>query len=315
MPRALVAASSLLLLLAAAPAAAQPSYDSPVRVGLGLDYGGLAGRGDGDVGGLRLQLGARLHDHFALYWQLQILGGAFVQPEEVNGIALGWNAAIAELSYGIFQLGAGPSVDVRVECAIATGQDGGLGACGVTPAPGRAARAGLRFGAFTISGDLHVSFEETGPDVWVLAGIGMQLGAQAREPMRFAASAPEPEVAPLEGAPIEDPVAAPAPIVARASTAGRRLDDPVFWDPPAAPEPVVVQEDARALERAPVVRRFDRDDVASAHSASPPAEGRERRASSPPAGQRRGDSPETAEDFDALDGEVDDDPIGGLDGL
>jgi len=306
MPRALVAALPLLLLLAAAPAAAQPSYDSPLRVGLGLDYGGLAGRGDGGVGGLRLQLGARLHDYFALYWQLQVLGGAFVQPEEVNAIALGWNAAIAELDYGIFQIGAGPSVDVRVECAIATGQDGGVGACGVTPAPGLAARAGLRFGAFALSGDLHVSFEETGPDVWVLAGIAMQLGDQAREPMRFAASEPEPPPSP----PIEDEpfggVVIQAPVVARATTIGRRLGDPVFWDPPAAPDAEApIEAESPELAPAPVVQRFGREDVTSSV----------RRQSARDPAPRSSARPTEAEDFDALDGEVDEDPIGGLDGL
>ena len=92
MPRALLLVA---LLLPAAPAAAQ-TYDSGFRFGLGLDYGGLAGRGDGGVGGLRLTAGARVHDNVAVYWQGQALGGAFVEPERVIGVFQGWNSVLVE---------------------------------------------------------------------------------------------------------------------------------------------------------------------------------------------------------------------------
>lgn len=312
MHRALAAVLALAW-LPAAPAAAQP-YESSLRFGLGLDYGGLVGRGDGGAGGLRLQLGARVHEHVAIYWQGQALGGAFVEPERVLGVFRGWNAAMVEASYGIFQIAAGPSFDANVTCDVATGQGGGLAGCDALVAPGLATRAGLRFGILALSGDLHVTFDEhLGPDVWVLAGLGVQLGDVARGPME------PPSTDPLDRAPPE-PIEAreerppfdaiPPPRVARAGAPpagrfGRWLDDPrdpLGTDPdwataPPAPEPIEDFEPARA----PEVRRFSSRDVRTTPRAPAPA-------------RPVAEGSAVPELDDQLDPEASDDPIDGLEG-
>ncbi|MFK7984681.1 MAG: hypothetical protein AB8I08_01540 [Sandaracinaceae bacterium] len=171
-----------LVLLVASPAAAQQTYESSFRFGLGLDYGGLAGRGDGGAGGLRLQLGARVHDNLAVLYQGQALVGVFVGDTDAQLAVRNWNAAMVEAIWGIFSLAAGPSFDVGWGCTADAAQ-AATSECGDFVAPGLAARAGVRFGVFTLSGDLHVSFTESDPEVWVLAGLGVQLGDIATEPM------------------------------------------------------------------------------------------------------------------------------------
>ncbi len=304
--------SLLVITLVASPAAAQP-YEDALRFGLGLDYGGLAGRGDGGAGGLRLSLGARVHEHVAIYWQGQALGGAFVETDRVLGVFRGWNAAMVEASYGIFQVAAGPSFDVGVTCSVATGQDGGLERCDAVVAPGLATRAGFRFGILALSGDLHVTFDEhLGPDVWVLAGLGIQLGDVASEPMRFPSTDPADREA-REDAPMPEVEEAPSfeasqrPIIARtgpppARAFGRWLDDPrdLFGtdaDWAATPEPAAEVESFEPA-RAPVVRRFSARDVRTRRAAPAP-----RTTEAPP------EMPELA---DTLDAEASDDPIEGL---
>lgn len=304
---------ALTLSLAAAPAAAQP-YENALRFGLGLDYAGLAGRGDGGAGGLRLSLGARVHEHVAIYWQGQALGGAFVETDRVLGVFRGWNAAMVEASYGIFQVAAGPSFDAGVTCSVSTGQGGGLDSCDAVVAPGLATRAGLRFGILALSGDIHVTFDDhMGPDVWVLAGLGIQLGDVASGPMLFPSTAPaddEPDAVEdpmpeLEAPPIE---VVQRPMIARTGAPpsgewGRWLDDPsdpfgtdAEWATAAASEP----EPAETFEpaRAPVVRRFSARDVRTRPAA--------------PSDRTREAPPEMPELSDTLDAEASDDPIEGL---
>ncbi len=313
MHRALAALLALAI-LPAAPAVAQP-YESSLRFGLGLDYGGLVGRGDGGAGGLRLQLGARVHEHVAIYWQGQALGGAFVEPDRVLGVFRGWNAAMVEASYGIFQIAAGPSFDASVTCGVATGQGGGLAGCDALVAPGLATRAGLRFGILALSGDLHVTFDEhLGPDVWVLAGLGIQLGDVARDPMEFPSTDPLDRAAPPE--PIEALEERPPfeaiqrPRVARtgappAGRLGRWLGDPrdpfgtdADWAA-APPEPAPVEDLVPA--RAPEMRRFSPGDVRTTPRAPAPA--------------RPAAEPSTVPELDdQLDAEASDDPIDGLEG-
>ncbi|MCB9592280.1 MAG: hypothetical protein H6719_06080 [Sandaracinaceae bacterium] len=313
MPRALLLVA---LLLPAAPAAAQ-TYDSGFRFGLGLDYGGLAGRGDGGVGGLRLTAGARVHDNVAVYWQGQALGGAFVEPERVIGVFQGWNSVLVEADVGIFQLAAGPSFDASLLCNVDTGQGGGLTSCADRFAPGLATRAGVRFGIFALSGDVHVTFDElAGPQVWVLAGVGIQLGDTASEPMRFPSTDDTDDLSedpPLEveEAPIEitrRPMIAEAEPTAR--SIGRLLDDPRHPSDallpshvlPARAEPRVEVEPERSA--APVVRRFSPRDV---------EDGATRPSLSP--AQARPSRPTQPDVRDDLELEDSDDPIDGLEGF
>ncbi len=315
---------TLLLLLPSMPAAAQ-SYDSNLRFGLGLDYGGLFGRDDGGAGGLRVQLGARVHEYVAVYYQGQALGAGFVGSESGTGMFLGWNAVLVELNYGIFQIGAGPSFDVMFGCDVGVSQSTpSASGCFESVAPGLATRAALRFGMFTVSVDLHATFNETGPMVWGLMGLGTQLGDVPREPMRFGVSDHDlegptaVEAADLnldEGAWIE--LHAPTPLdrrtrasfIARGSY-GRALDDP--YDPRVdmpEPDPVVLTAapSAQTPERAtaPVVRRFTPDDVGT----NPPT--------LPPTPERVTEAPTAAspEIEGGLGFEGSDDPLEGLDNL
>ncbi len=299
-----------------APAAAQ-TYASPVRFGIGIDYGGLAGRGDGGAGGLRLQLGARVHEHVALYWQGQALAGAFVSPDETIAVGLGWNAAMVEASYGIFQVAAGPSFDASLRCAVDAGQTTAASAlgCEAFAGPGIASRVGARLGAFALSGDLHVSFYEAGPDVWVLFGIGVQLGDEATEPMTFGVADRD---APSTDAPSEEAddgldalgvrIQAPRAVatvesVALPRHAGRALDAPEALPTTpstSAPTPEPAERAApEAPERviAPSTRRFSAGDVRSRITPARP------RASEA--------APEV--ETDALDFAGSDDPLEGLD--
>lgn len=302
MQRAQLAVALVLLSSTfAAPAQAQ-GYESSFRFGFGLDYAGLAGR-TGGLGGLRLQLGARVHEHAAVYWQGQLLGGAFNDSEGLTVGGVGWNAVLAEASYGIFQVAAGPSFDVTMLCGISgTAQDVAVSECAPRVGPGIAARAGVRFGIVTLSGDLHVTFDEqVDPTVWVLAGVGIQLGDVATEPMTFPSAEEEPPPAPAW----EPPPLSPPP-VRRPSGLGHALDEPT--DPLAeddvSTEPTVdvdveVGADAEADYRAPTVQRFERDDVDTSSRTSAPRE-------------RRAREPRNPDLRDELDIVVDDDPIGGL---
>jgi len=233
MSRALLVALVCLVAAPSAHAQDRPTEDNEprVRFAVGLDYAGLAGRGDGGAGGFRLQLGARVHEYLAVYWQGRVLVGGFVGGDDTGaGLGLGWNTAMAELNLGIFQFGAGPSVDYRYGCQIDGTQGTTTLACSDAIAPGLATRAGFRFGTFAFSGDMHVSFEETGPMVWVSFGVALMFGDVAREPMRFATSDHDSrrETAELDDEDLTDPFLASAPPRPRATTPGRRLDDP--WD-------------------------------------------------------------------------------------
>jgi len=333
MPRALVVA--LLLLLPSAPAAAQ-SYDSSFRFGLGLDYGGLFGRNDGGAGGLRVQVGARVHEYLAFYYQGQALGAGFVGPESGAGMFLGWNAVLTEINLGIFQLGAGPSVDVTMGCDVEASQGAtSTSGCFDGVAAGLATRAALRFGMFTLSVDLHATFNGPEPMVWGLMGVGMQLGDVPREPMRFAATDRSGGSEPI-GDPVEEPLpeafawTEPTPPARRtlgertrlatAGLFGRALDDP--YDPTALPDevedaaldasidasieaPVPTQPDEPARAGAPV-RRFSAGDVRrSARRA------RARRPQAAPTPRRRR-APRVR---GGLEFEGSDDPLEGLNGL
>ena len=246
----------------------------------------------------------------------RLFGGAFVETDRVLGVFRGWNAAMVEASYGIFQVAAGPSFDAGITCGVSTGQGGGLDACDAVIAPGLATRAGIRIGILALSGDVHVTFDEhMGPDVWVLAGLGIQLGDVASGPMLFPSTDPldrEPEDA---DAPMTEHEAPPIetvqrPMIARtgeppAGEWGRWLDepsDPFGTDAEWAasrepePEPVATFEPARA----PVVRRFSARDV--------------RTRSAPTTAASREAPPEMPELSDTLDAEASDDPIDGLEG-
>lgn len=313
-----LAAAALLCtsLVLTAPAAAQ-GYESNLRFGLGLDYAGLFGRDDGAAGGLRLSLGARVHEHAAIYYQGQALGGLFVGDEEATGMFLGWNAVIAEASYGIFQVGAGPSLDVAVVCesALFEGQVSSA-SCATDVAPGLATRAGVRFGIFVVSVDLHATFPEgQDPTVWGLVGIGVQLGDVATGPMLFPSSEPrareEDEYEPVDVAPLErelpaDESRAPSSLAAMSPATmspGRRLADPCGTGCASAPSEAQAERGAAPeRSRAPTVRRFSRRDVRVSRA---PARDR----------AREQESRETERPMrDELQFEGSDDPIEGLEG-
>ena len=302
----LIGVASVLAVLSVSQLASAQAYESSFRFGLGLDYAGLAGRGDGGAGGLRLTLGARLHDHFGVYYQGQALAGAFVSGDEVLATFMGWNAVLAEANLEIFSLGVGPSLDATARCTFATAQGAsGSGACLDYVAPGLAARAGLRFGALSFSGDLHVTFDEDrGPDVWVLFGVGMSLGDVASRPMTMPWSTPPPVEAERPSAeareagerraarrrPRPEPSAQPGglgrrlddPAPGRVESSGRvRADGSASVAPSARPEasPDVAPDPAPASElvyRAPAVRRFESRHVTTHASPSPAVEPRAR---------------------------------------
>lgn len=286
-----------LTLLMAAPAAAQ-GYESSFRFGLGLDYGGLAGRGDGGSGGLRLQLGARLHENVAVFYQGQALVGVFVSDADAQIAVRNWNAAMVEAIWGVFSLAAGPSVDVGWGCTADLSQVGAQ-ECGDLLAPGLSARAGVRFGVFTLSGDLHVSFSEPDPEVWVQAGIGVQLGDVATEPMV------NPDTTD-RGRP-QTAIRRERRRVYRAPrrSLARRLDEPGLglYEAPREPsqptdEPRFSSPQPRFLSPQP--RRFHATDVSDASGERPSAT------------PRRPVSRPRAPAFDQLPAERSDDPIDGL---
>lgn len=162
----------LLVLASSSHALAQ---DTPrFRFGLGLSGGTLLDQ-EGGVGGLHLSLGARLHELFAVYYHGHVLAGAFVDGRTGQAVLLNYNAALAELNLGPFQVGAGPSLDVTTGCSMDATQLPPTGSCSDGVAPGLGTRVGLVLGAFALSGDAHFTFYETGAAVGLLLGLGVQL--------------------------------------------------------------------------------------------------------------------------------------------
>lgn len=281
-----------LILLVAAPAAAQQNYESSFRFGLGLDYAGLAGNGDGGAGGLRLQLGARLHDNLAVLYQGQGLVGVFVGETDAQLAVRSFNAAMVEAIWGVFSVAAGPSVDVGWGCTADA--QAATSACADFVAPGLSSRLGVRFGVFTLSGDLHVSFTDPEPEVWVAAGLGVQLGDVATEPMVN---------------PDTTDRGRPAVVMRREQrrvyrerprTPAEELDDPtlVLDVQVDAPDPEVRELPDRIS--APSARRFSASDV----DRNVEVRGDDR----PREGRREARAPE----FDTLETEGSDDPLEGL---
>ncbi|MGE0789575.1 MAG: hypothetical protein AB7S26_28140 [Sandaracinaceae bacterium] len=249
------------------------SFGPRFRFGIGLDQASLVGRGDGFGGGLRLTLGARLHEYVALVWQGQVLGAGFFGADNETAMFAGWSSVLAEADLGIFQLGAGPSFDVTLSCPLEVDVDTQTATfvgCADRVAPGLALRAGVRFGIFTLSADLHATFDDArsdaeasmgyAPSAWFLVGLGIQLGDTAREPMRFPSTDRPPRARDEDDLSIEPTHAVPSRPAASTSL-GRALSPPPTEAPEerSAPAPRIAPPPERAPM--PVTRRFDADDV------------------------------------------------------
>jgi hypothetical protein len=145
-------------------AEAQPGW----LLGLSGEGGALVGDAEGALGGIAVRVGAQLGT-FSIYAQSHgLLGRVTAGPESGSLQGLLWNTAMLGLTFGVFHVAAGPSVDFGWGCE-------GQGCYRGSMLFGLDGRFALHFDHLVISADVHPTWVRGEPIVGVVGGLGWQL--------------------------------------------------------------------------------------------------------------------------------------------
>lgn len=157
--------AALLALLAGLPVSA--SAQAPV-VAIAAEGGGFVGDAQGAMGGVGVRAGVAF-DAFSLVLQSQGFVGALTEGPR-GGTATGvlWNSLMLGLTFGFFQIGAGPSLDFGWGCDQ-------VGCYHGTPLFGLDGRIALGFEHFVVSVDVHPTWIDGEVVVGLVGGLGWQL--------------------------------------------------------------------------------------------------------------------------------------------
>lgn len=169
--RSLLAALSFASLLALAGVVATPSTArADFLFGVSVEGGGFVGPEQGAMGGVALRLGADIAGPFSLFLQSHGFVGRLTSgPNGGSAQGLLWNTLMADLHFGPFHVGVGPSVD------LAWGCDQSAGCINGAPLFGLDGRVALQFDHFVLSVDVHPTFVDDDVVTGIVGGLGWQL--------------------------------------------------------------------------------------------------------------------------------------------
>ncbi len=165
---ALLSFTSLLALgsLAAAPSTARADF----LFGVSVEGGGFVGPQQAGMGGVALRVGADVTGPLSIFLQSHGFVGRLASgPQGGSAQGLMWNTLMADLHFGPFHVGVGPSVDLAWGAGESTGYIDGL------PLFGLDGRVALRLDHLMISLDVHPTFVDDDVVTGIVLGLGWQL--------------------------------------------------------------------------------------------------------------------------------------------
>ncbi len=153
----------------AAPAPARADF----VFGVSVEGGGLVGPQQAAMGGVGLRLGFDVAGPLAIFLESQGFVGRLTSgPQGGTAEGLMWNSLMADLHFGPFHVGVGPSLDFAWGCT-----QGGLSEGCIHGAPlfGLDGRVALQFDHFVVSVDAHPTFIDGDVSTGIVGGLGWQL--------------------------------------------------------------------------------------------------------------------------------------------
>jgi hypothetical protein len=168
--RRLLALLAFTSLLALGSVAAPSTASAQFLFGVSVEGGGFVGPAQAGMGGLAVRLGADIAGPFSLFAQSHgFIGRLASGPQGGSAQGLMWNTLMADLHFGPFHVGVGPSVDLAWGCAENSGCVNG------SPLFGLDGRVALQFDHLMLSVDVHPTFLNGDVVTGVVGGLGWQL--------------------------------------------------------------------------------------------------------------------------------------------